>query len=144
MPAPEKIIIDTDPGQDDAVAILLALASPELDVLGLTAVAGNVPLKLTEKNARKICELAGKPETKVFAGAVRPLVRQLVTAEQVHGKTGLDGPDLPEPTMPLQKEYAVDFIVERLMKEESGTVTLCALGPLTNVALAMIREPKIV
>src|SRR5215813_13231663 len=103
MSAPEKIIIDSDPGQDDPVAILLALASPELDVLGLTAVAGNVPLKLTEKNARKICELAGKPETKVFAGAVRPLMRELVTAEQVHGKTGLDGPELPEPKMPLQK-----------------------------------------
>jgi purine nucleosidase len=143
MPAVQKIIIDTDPGQDDAVAILLALASPELDVLGITAVAGNVPLKLTEKNARKVCELAGKPGIKVFAGAIRPLVRELVTAEYVHGKTGLDGPDLPEPKMPLQKEHAVDFIVETLMKEESGTVTLCPLGPLTNVALALIREPKI-
>jgi len=144
MSKPEKIIIDTDPGQDDAVAILLALASPELDVLGITAVAGNVPLGLTEKNARKVCELAGKPDTKVFAGAIRPLVRSLVTAEQVHGQTGLNGPDLPEPTMPLQKEHAVDFIVETLLKEESGTVTLCPLGPLTNIALAMIREPKIV
>ena len=114
-PRRSKIIIDTDPGQDDAVAILLALASPELEVLGITAVAGNVPLKLTEKNARKICELAGKPEIKVFAGAIRPLVRPLVTAEEVHGKTGLDGPDLPEPKMPLQKQHAVDFIVETLM-----------------------------
>ena len=144
MSAPEKIIIDTDPGQDDAVAILLALASPELDVLGITAVAGNVPLSLTEKNARMICELAGRTDTKVFAGAVRPLVRPLVTAEQVHGQTGLNGPVLPEPTMPLQTQHAVDFIVETLMSEESGTVTLCPLGPLTNVALAMIREPKIV
>jgi purine nucleosidase len=138
-----KIIIDTDPGQDDAVAILLALASPELDVLGITAVAGNVPLALTEKNARKICELAGKPETKVFSGAVRPMARQLVTAENVHGKTGLDGPDLPEPTMPLQKQHAVDFILETLMREEPGSVTLCPLGPLTNIALALVREPKI-
>ena len=142
-PRSSKIIIDTDPGQDDAVAILLALASPELEVLGITAVAGNVPLTLTEKNARKICELAGKPETKVFAGAIRPLVRPLVTAEEVHGKTGLNGPDLPEPTMPLQKQHAVDFIVETLMHEPSGTVTLCALGPLTNIALALIREPSI-
>lgn len=141
---PRKIIIDTDPGQDDAVAILLALASPELDVLGVTAVAGNVPLALTEKNARKICELAGRPDTKVFAGAVRPLARALVTAEHVHGKTGLDGPDLPEPTMPLQGQYAVDFIVETLMREPEGSVTLCPLGPLTNIALAMIREPAIV
>ena len=142
-PAKQKIIIDTDPGQDDAVAILLALASPELDILGITAVAGNVPLKLTEKNARKICELAGKPETRVFAGASRPLMRQLVTAEEVHGKTGLDGPDLPEPTMPLESQHAVDFIVETLMLEEPGSVTLCPLGPLTNIALALIREPRI-
>jgi purine nucleosidase len=143
MPTTQKIIIDTDPGQDDALAILLALASPELEVLGITAVAGNVPLALTETNARKICELAGKPETRVFAGAIRPLVRALVTAEEVHGKTGLDGPDLPEPTMPLEKQHAVDFIVETLLSEPSGTVTLCALGPLTNLALALIREPKI-
>ena len=102
MPESRKIIIDTDPGQDDAVAILLALASPELEVLGITAVAGNVPLALTEKNARKICELGGHPEAKVFAGAIRPMVRQLVTAENVHGKTGLNGPELPEPKMPLQ------------------------------------------
>ena len=142
-PAKQKIIIDTDPGQDDAVAILLALASPELDILGITAVAGNVPLKLTEKNARKICELAGKRETRVFAGASRPLMRQLVTAEEVHGKTGLDGPDLPEPTMPLESQHAVDFIVETLMREEPGSVTLCPLGPLTNIALALIREPRI-
>jgi purine nucleosidase len=139
----QKIIIDTDPGQDDAVAILLALASPELDILGLTIVAGNVPLKLTETNARKICELAGKPETKVFAGASRPLMRNLVTAEEVHGQTGLNGPDLPEPKMPLQEQHAVDFIVQTLMAEKSGTVTLCPLGPLTNIALALIREPKI-
>ncbi|WP_442579937.1 nucleoside hydrolase [Mesorhizobium sp. ASY16-5R] len=144
MPARRKIIIDTDPGQDDAVAILLALASPELDVLGLTAVAGNVPLHLTQKNAMKICELAGKPDTKVFSGAIRPLVRQLVTAEEVHGKTGLNGPDLPEPTMKLQGQHAVDFIVETIMREPPATVTLCPLGPLTNIALAMSREPRIV
>ncbi len=143
MPEKTKIIIDTDPGQDDAVAMLLALASPELDVLGLTAVAGNVPLPLTQKNARKICELAGRPDIKVFAGASRPLVRDLVTAENVHGKTGLDGPDLPEPAMPLQQQHAVDFIVETLMREDSGTVTLCPLGPLTNIALALLREPGI-
>jgi purine nucleosidase len=140
---PRKIIIDTDPGQDDAVAILLAFASPEFEILGLTAVAGNVPLALTEKNARKICELAGRSDAKVFAGAVRPLIRPLVTAEYVHGKTGLDGPDLPEPTMPLQKKYAVDFLVETLMEHPPGTITLCTLGPLTNIALALIREPKI-
>lgn len=138
-----KIIIDTDPGQDDAVAILLALASPELDVLGITAVAGNSPLARTEINARAVCEVAGKPETRVFAGSIRPLVRPLVTAEEVHGKTGLDGYDLPVPTMPLQKQHGVDFIVETLLAEEPGTVTLCPLGPLTNIAAALIREPNI-
>ncbi|WP_054309701.1 nucleoside hydrolase [Mesorhizobium sp. 1M-11] len=143
MPDKRKIIIDTDPGQDDAVAILLALASPELDVIGITAVAGNVPLRLTEKNALKICELAGRRDIKVYSGAIRPLVRQLVTAEHVHGKTGLDGPDLPEPTMKLQEQHAVDFIVETLMHEEPGSVTLCPLGPLTNIALALVREPRI-
>lgn len=141
--APRSIIIDTDPGQDDAVAILLALASPELNILGLTVVAGNVPLALTEKNARKICELAGKPETKVYAGASRPLMKALVTAEEVHGKTGLDGPALPEPAMKLQDQHAVDFLVETLMHEPVGSVTLCPLGPLTNIALAIIREPAI-
>jgi purine nucleosidase len=140
----QKIIIDTDPGQDDAVAILLALASPEFDILGITCVAGNVPLALTEINARKICELGGHPEMKVYSGAVRPMLRQLVTAEHVHGRTGLDGPDLPEPSMPLQKQYAVDFIIDTLMAHPSGTITLCTLGPLTNIALALIKEPRIV
>ena len=122
------IIIDTDPGQDDAIAILLALASPELDIRGITAVAGNVPLALTESNARKICELAGKPQTPVYAGAARPLVRPLVTAEYVHGKTGLDGPKLPEPKMPLQDKFAVDFIVETIRQSPDKSITLCALG----------------
>lgn len=143
MSAVRRIIIDTDPGQDDAVAILLALASPELHVLGITAVAGNVPLSLTQKNARMICELAGRPDVRVYAGAVRPLVRRLVTAEHVHGRTGLDGPRLPEPTMPLQEMHAVDFIVETLLAEEPGTVTLCPLGPLTNIAAALNRAPEI-
>ena len=143
MNAARRIIIDTDPGQDDAVAILLALASSELDVLGITVVAGNVPLALTQKNARMICELAGRPDVKVYAGAVRPLVRRLVTAEHVHGRTGLDGPQLPEPTMPLQETHAVDFIVETLLAEEPGSVTLCPLGPLTNIAAALNRAPEI-
>jgi purine nucleosidase len=139
----QPIIIDTDPGQDDAIAIMLALASPEFEVLGITAVAGNVPLVLTEINVRKVCELAGRRDIKVYGGAVRPLLRALVTAEHVHGRTGLDGPDLPEPTMPLQAQHAVDFIIETLMTHQSNTVTLCVLGPMTNVALALIREPRI-
>jgi purine nucleosidase len=138
---PRRIIIDTDPGQDDAVAILLALASPELEVVGITAVAGNVPLALTQVNVRKVCELAGKPQTRVFAGAEQPLMRKLVTAEYVHGKTGLDGPTLPEPVMPLEAQHAVDFIVETVMASPPGDITLCPLGPLTNIAMAMNREP---
>ena len=101
------IIIDTDPGQDDALAILLALASPEIEVLGICAVAGNVPLTLTQLNARKICELAGKPDVKIFSGAIRPMFRNLVTAEHVHGRTGLDGPTLPDPKMALQKQFKI-------------------------------------
>jgi len=138
-----KIIIDTDPGQDDAVAILLALASPELEVLGITCVAGNVPLTLTSKNARVVCELAGRPDIKVFAGCDRPLVRPLVTAEYVHGKTGLDGIALPEPGMALQPGHAVDFLIETLRREPAGTVTLCPLGPLTNIATALQKAPDI-
>lgn len=143
--APRKIIIDTDPGQDDAVAILLALASPEdVTVLGITAVAGNVSLDLTQKNARIICELAQKTDVPVFAGAKRPLERPLVTAEHVHGKTGLDGPQLPDPTMALQDQHAVDFIIQTLRAEPSGTITLCPLGPLTNIAAAFNQAPDII
>ena len=143
MTASHRIIIDTDPGQDDAVAILLALASPEIEVLGITAVAGNVPLILTGLNARKICELAGRPDMKVFAGAPAPLCRTLVTAEEIHGRTGLDGPVLPEPKMPLQEGHAVDFIVETLLAEPAESITLATLGPLTNIALALNRAPEI-
>ncbi|RMA42024.1 nucleoside hydrolase [Rhodophyticola porphyridii] len=140
-----KIIIDTDPGQDDAVAILLALASPEeVEVLGITAVAGNVPLPLTQRNARIVCELAGRKDIPVFAGCDAPLHRKLVTAEHVHGKTGLDGPQLPDPTMPLQDRHGVDFIIETLRSHAPGTVTLCPLGPLTNIATAFRRAPDIV
>ena len=144
MTRARKIIIDTDPGQDDAVAILLALASPEeIEVLGVTAVAGNVPLPLTQKNARTIVELSGRP-VPVFAGCDAPLHRKLVTAEHVHGKTGLDGIPLPDPTLPLHPQHGVDFIVETLRREAPGTVTLCPLGPLTNIAAAFRKAPDIV
>jgi purine nucleosidase len=138
-----RIIIDTDPGQDDAVAILLALASPEVEVMGVVAVAGNVPLPLTQKNARIVCELAGRPDMAVYAGCDAPLRRRLVTAEHVHGKTGLDGPPLPDPAMPLRDEHGVDFIIRTLRQEPAGTVTLCPLGPLTNIATAFRRAPDI-
>ena len=139
-----KIIIDTDPGQDDAFAILLALASPELEVLGVTAVAGNVPLHHTEKNARIICELAGKTHVPVYAGCDRPMLRKLVTAEYVHGQSGLNGPQLADPTMVLADGHAVDFIIETLRREPAHTVTLCPLGPLTNIATAFEKAPDIV
>ncbi|MEE9388399.1 MAG: nucleoside hydrolase [Paracoccaceae bacterium] len=139
-----KIIIDTDPGQDDAVAILLALASPEqLNVIGITCVAGNVPLALTSKNARMICEVAGKSDIKIFSGCDAPLQRPLVTAEHVHGKTGLDGVALPDPILQLQKQHGVDFIIDTLRKEASSSVTICALGPLTNIATALQQAPDI-
>ena len=139
-----KIIIDTDPGQDDAVAILLALASPEeLEILGIVAVAGNVGLAQNAKNALKVVELSGRAKIPVFAGAARPLMRPLVTAEHVHGQTGLDGPDLPEPALSLRPTHGVDFIIETIRREPAGSVTLCALGPLTNLALALVKAPDI-
>jgi purine nucleosidase len=142
---PRKIIIDTDPGQDDAVAILLALASPdELDVVAITSVAGNVPLELTTLNALKMVELAGRTEVPVHAGSVAPMVRPLVTAEYVHGATGIDGADLPAPSTPVADGHGVDAIIDLLMAAEPGTITLCPLGPLTNIGMAMVREPQIV
>ena len=140
----QKIIIDTDPGQDDAVAILLALASPELEVMGITCVAGNVPLARTSRNARVVCELAGRRDVKVFAGCDGPMRRALVTAEHVHGKTGLDGADLPDPVMPLQPVHAVDFLIDTMRTEPPGTVTLVPIGPLTNIATAFERAPDII
>jgi purine nucleosidase len=141
---PRKIIIDTDPGQDDAVAILLALASPDdLDVEAVVAVAGNVGLAQNARNALKVVELAGRTEVPVFAGSIRPMRRQLVTAEHVHGETGLDGPVLPEPKKALEPRHGVDFLVDRFMAADPGTITLATLGPLTNVALALVREPRI-
>jgi purine nucleosidase len=140
---PRKIIIDTDPGQDDAVALLLALASPELEVLAITAVAGNVPLALTQRNARQIVELAGK-SVPVHAGRAAPLSRKLVTAEHVHGKSGLDGIVLAEPALPLHPQPAVDAIIDSLRSHPPGTITLCPLGPLTNIAAAFLQAPDII
>ena len=144
MTDPRKIIIDTDPGQDDAAALMLAFASPdELDLLGIPTVAGNVPLSYTSRNARIVCELCGQQDRAVYEGADRPMVRDLVTAEHVHGKTGLDGAVLPEPTMKVQPQNAVDFIIDTIRSEPEGSVTLCTLGPLTNVGLALQKAPDI-
>jgi purine nucleosidase len=139
-----QITIDTDPGIDDAVAILLALAAPEeLEVRGIVAVAGNLPLAQTERNARRVCELAGRPEVPVYAGCARPLLRPLATAEHIHGETARDRLLLPEPTMALRPQHGVDFLIETLRVTEAGTVTVCALGPLTNIAMALVKAPEV-
>ena len=138
------IIIDCDPGHDDAVMLLLALASPEeLDVLGITTVAGNVPLPLTQRNARLVCELAGRSEARVFAGCARPMVGTLMTAEAVHGMSGIDGLDIHQPVLPLEAQHGVDFIVETLVAAQDNSVTLVPTGPLTNIAMALVKEPRI-
>jgi purine nucleosidase len=139
-----KIIIDCDPGQDDAVMLLLALACPDVfDILGITTVAGNVPLYLTQRNARIMCELAGRTDVPVFAGCDKPLRRPLITAENVHGKTGIDGVEIYEPTMPLQDKHAVDFIIETLQDAETDSITLVPTGPLTNIGSAIEKQPRI-
>lgn len=140
MPIP--VILDCDPGHDDAVAILLACASPELRVLGISTVAGNVPLEKTSKNALKICELAELEQVKVYAGMSRPLVKDLLTAENVHGKSGLDGPVLPEPKRAIEPRHSVDFIIDELLAARDP-ITLIPTGPLTNIAMALLREPRI-
>jgi purine nucleosidase len=144
MTGARKIIIDTDPGQDDAAAIMLALGSPdEIEVLGITTVAGNVPVALTSRNARITCDFSNRKDIRVYAGCEKPMKRQLITAEHVHGATGLDGPELFEPETPLQPQHAVDFIIDTLRNEPPGTVTLCPLGALTNIATALTRAPDI-
>ena len=139
-----KIILDCDPGQDDAVAILLALASPdELELLAITTVAGNVPLQPTQRNARMMCDIAGRQDILVYAGCADPLMRTLVTAEAIHGPTGINGIDIFEPETPLQEGHAVDFIIDTLMNADEASITLVPTGPLTNIATAINREPAI-
>lgn len=138
-----QIIIDTDPGMDDAVAILLALASPEIDVLGLVAVAGNLPLKATVRNAGAIVELAGRPDVPVFAGCPRPIGGAPGGAAEAHGEGGLGDLLLPEPVRPAASQHGVVWLVETLRRAAPKSVTLCALGPLTNIALALVMAPDI-
>jgi inosine-uridine nucleoside N-ribohydrolase len=136
------ILIDCDPGQDDAIALLLAVASPEVELLGVTTVAGNQTLDKTTANALKVLELAGREDVRVAAGADRPLVGELVVADDAHGESGLDGPSLPSPrTKPLQ-QHAVDFLAERILAS-NRPVTLVPLGPLTNVALLLVEHPDV-
>jgi purine nucleosidase len=141
---PRAIIIDTDPSPDDAVAFLMALGSPdELELLAITTVGGNVPLRYTTRNALMALELAGRTDVPVYAGAEGPFARSLETAEHVHGNTGFEGYDLPEPVTKPAEGFAADKIVELVMSRPEKTVTLCCLAPLTNLALALAKEPRL-
>src|SRR5438309_3056222 len=138
--SPTPVLIDCDPGHDDAIALLLALASPEVEVLGVTSVAGNQTLDKTTANAIRVLEFAGRPDVPVAAGADRPLVREQFVAGEVHGETGLDGPDLPPPQSDPVEQHAVDFLAEKIRASERP-VTLIPIGPLTNVALMLALHP---
>jgi purine nucleosidase len=138
------LIIDTDPGADDVVALLLALASPdELNVLAITTVAGNVRLDKTSRNARLAREWAGREEVPVYAGASKPLVRTPIYAENMHGKEGLPGIAVHEPAVGMAKGNAVDYLIETLSKAAPHSITLALLGPQTNLALALMQAPEI-
>ena len=140
----QRIIIDCDPGQDDAVALILAFASrSKLDIAGITCVAGNVPLRHTVRNALRVRELMRRSDVGVYAGCPRPILRELTTAEEVHGKTGLDGVDLPEPVSGAEERHAVNFIIETCRSAPDNSIILCPIGPMTNIALALIMAPEI-
>jgi inosine-uridine nucleoside N-ribohydrolase len=136
------IILDCDPGHDDAIALLLALASPELNLLGITTVSGNQTLDKTTANAIRVLDHVGRAEVPVAAGADRPLVRERHVAAHVHGETGLDGPDLPPPSRPPEQAHAIDWIAMTLLSRP-GPVTLVPTGPLTNIALFLARYPEL-
>ncbi|MGD1898276.1 MAG: nucleoside hydrolase [Phormidesmis sp.] len=135
------IIVDCDPGVDDAIALLLAFGL-DMPIAGVTTVAGNVPLSLTYPNARKICELANRSDVPVFAGCPRPLIKPLATAEDVHGVSGLQGADFPELPPAKNKQHSVDFLIQQLLSAPEP-IRIAALGPLTNLAVALIQRPQI-
>lgn len=139
----QRILLDCDPGHDDAIAILLAARSPALQLEAITTVAGNQTLEKTTRNALKVCSVAGIRTVPIAAGMDRPLVRDLRVAANIHGASGLDGPSLPEPDVPLAPIHGVDLLIEKLLAS-NGDLTIVATGPLTNVAAAMRREPRIV
>jgi inosine-uridine nucleoside N-ribohydrolase len=134
------IVIDCDPGHDDAIAILLALASPEVELRGISTVAGNQTLDKTTRNALKVLELAGRTDIPVHAGADRPFVRERDVAAHVHGESGLDGPDLPPPSTHAQDQHAVDYLAEQI-RGRNGKITLVATGPMTNIGLLFAMYP---
>lgn len=139
-----SIILDCDPGHDDAMAILLALGNPSIDLLGVTTVGGNQSLEKVTYNARSVLQMAHATHVPVHAGCDRPMIRPLEVAASVHGETGLDGVTLPEPTRPLDEGHAVNWIIDTIMSHEPGTITLVPTGPLTNIAMAVRLEPRIV
>jgi purine nucleosidase len=138
----KPIILDCDPGHDDAMAILLARGCPDVDLLAITTVAGNQTLAKTTLNARRVCTAARIDDVPIYAGCDRPLLRPQITAAGIHGESGLDGPAFGEPTVPVADEHAVDFLVRTLMASD-GEITLVPVGPLTNIAMALRREPRI-
>lgn len=141
--SPQRIVLDCDPGHDDAIAILLAAHSPLLKLEAITTVAGNQTVQKTARNALKVCSLAGIRDVPIAAGMDRPLVREQRVAADIHGESGLDGPSLPEPDLELAPIHAVDLLIDLLLRSD-GDLTLVATGPLTNLATAMRREPRIV
>ena len=141
---PKKIILDCDPGHDDAIAMLLAHGSPEIDLLAVTTVVGNQTLEKVTRNALSVAKIAGITGVPFAAGCARPLVRQIETAPDIHGEPGLDGPVLPEPELELDPRHAVDLIIDLVMSHEPGTITLVPTAGLTNIALAARKEPRIV
>ncbi|KXV55647.1 nucleoside hydrolase [Acetobacter tropicalis] len=140
----QKLIIDTDPGQDDAIAIMLALASPHINLLGIIAVAGNVSVEQTAENACKILELAKRQDIKVYKGCPRPIRRPPITAQHVHGQTGMDGPDLPTPLHTPEQQHGVTFLLETLAAHPAHSITLVTIGPMTNLAAALVQAPETV
>lgn len=141
---PTKIILDCDPGHDDAIAMLLAWGSPEIDLVGVTTVAGNQTIDKVTRNALAVARVAGITGVPFARGAHRPLVRRVEIADSIHGESGLDGPLLPEPTLELDHRHAVDLIIDLVMAGEPGEITLVPTGALTNIALAARKEPRIV
>jgi purine nucleosidase len=140
---PTKIILDCDPGHDDAIALLLAHGNPEIELLAVTTVHGNQTIEKVTRNALAVATVAGITGVPFAAGAHRPLVREAEVAESIHGESGLDGPTLPEPAFAADERHAVDLIIDTIMQNEPGTVTLVPTGALTNIALAVRREPRI-
>ncbi|GCD39889.1 ribonucleoside hydrolase [Streptomyces chrestomyceticus JCM 4735] len=138
-----KIILDCDPGHDDAIAMLLAYGNPDIDLVAVTTVVGNQTLEKVTRNALSVARIAGITGVPFAAGSPRPLVRTIENAPEIHGDTGLDGPDLPEPNIELDRRHAVDLIIDTVMSHEPGEITIVPTAGLTNIALAVRKEPRI-